>query len=159
MGYINIADQTVTFLYALALGAIFCVLYDIFRFFHKNTKSWLWVFITDIAYWLLLTLVSFCFFVLRTKGLIRGYALLGEALGFVLCKLIFADRILYLFLWIQKVLRWIFELVCRPLEVILRFLRQICKKIRMITKKVLKKPRELLYNTHDTKKQDVLNME
>lgn len=147
MGHITVADQTVTFLLSLALGAIFCVFYDVFRCFHIRCKSWAAVFVSDILFWLVAAVVVFCFFVLRTMGQVRGYALLGVALGFVAGRLLFGYTLVRLFCRTERLFYAIFQLLLRPLRYIFAFLRKIYKKIGRIIKKGLKKLKSLLYNT------------
>ncbi len=147
MGHITVAEQTVTFLLSLALGVLFCVFYDVFRCFHIKCKSWFAVFISDILYWLVAAVAVFCFLVLRTKGQVRGYVLLGAVLGFVAGKLLFGNALVHLFCWIQQLLNQVFRFLCWPVQKIFAFLSKICKKIGLIIKKGLKNLKKLLYNT------------
>ncbi len=147
MGHITVADQTVTFLLSLALGAIFCVFYDVFRCFHIRCKSWATVFISDILFWLIAAVAVFCFFVLRTMGQVRGYALLGVALGFVAGRLLFGNTILRLFCRIERLFCAVLQLLLGPMRSFFVFLQKICKKIGRIIKKGLKNLKSLLYNT------------
>lgn len=81
-------NQTITFLLSLCLGGIFCALYDIIRAARKVCFNSFWaVQFTDILTWILYAFVTFVFLVARTNGEIRGYVLIGEALGFVLYRI------------------------------------------------------------------------
>ena len=84
MWEINSNSQILSFVYSLALGALFSTLYDIFRagrivFFKKN----LFVFLEDIFYFFILSIITFLFLLGTTNGEVRAYILLGILLGFI----------------------------------------------------------------------------
>lgn len=80
-------NQTSTFLLSLCVGGLFCALYDIIRAARKVCLNSFWaVQITDILLWAVYAVVTFMFLISRTNGEIRGYVLVGEALGFGLFR-------------------------------------------------------------------------
>ncbi len=83
MWEINSYNQTITFLLSLCVGGMFCGLYDIIRAARKVCLNSFWaVQLTDILLWVIYAFVTFIFLISRTNGEIRGYVLVGEALGF-----------------------------------------------------------------------------
>ncbi|MBE6769589.1 MAG: hypothetical protein E7548_02410 [Ruminococcaceae bacterium] len=80
---INIAEQTVSFFISLALGGFFCLFYDLFRAARKvhSFKPFL-VFVSDILFFTVCAVITFCFLLSLTEGFIRGYFIFGILLGF-----------------------------------------------------------------------------
>lgn len=74
-----------TFLYALLLGFVLGLVYEVFRIL-RMVLPWgsVLVAIQDILYWIGAGAVTFLFFMRFTSGMIRGYVLLGEGLGLLL---------------------------------------------------------------------------
>lgn len=88
MWEININDQLLTFFYALGLGLLLCVYYDVLRAFHKAGFNSAWgVFIGDIIYCITSAFITFLFLLARTNGEIRGYVLTSALIGFVITRL------------------------------------------------------------------------
>ena len=83
MWEINNTNQITGFLYAVILGIFFAIIYDILRAFRiiKNHTSFL-VFIEDAVYFLIISPITFIFFLSITAGEVRGYILIGILLGF-----------------------------------------------------------------------------
>ena len=85
MWEIDVAEQTVSFLISLGLGGFFCLFYDLFRAARKvHFFSAFWVFVQDTLFFAVCALVTFCFLLSLTQGLIRGYFIFGIALGFLI---------------------------------------------------------------------------
>lgn len=88
MWEINAYNQTISFVLSLCLGAVFCVLYDMIRAIRRVClNSFLAVLFTDILIWLFYAFATFIFLMARTNGEIRGFILMGELLGFILCRI------------------------------------------------------------------------
>lgn len=88
MWEINAYHQTISFVLSLCLGALFCALYDIVRAVRKVCLNSFWaVLFTDILIWVFYAFATFIFLIARTNGEIRGYILVGELSGFVLCRI------------------------------------------------------------------------
>ncbi len=80
---INIAEQTVSFFISLALGGFFCLFYDLFRAARRvHSFKAFWVFISDILFFTVCAVITFCFLLSLTEGIIRGYFIFGILLGF-----------------------------------------------------------------------------
>ncbi|MBR5473581.1 MAG: spore cortex biosynthesis protein YabQ [Clostridia bacterium] len=95
MWEIDVGNQALTFALSMATGGIFCVSYDIVRAVRKVALNTFWaVLFTDILLWIIYAFVTFVFLIARTNGEIRGYVLVGEAIGFALCR-ISVSRLLF----------------------------------------------------------------
>lgn len=88
MWEIDVGNQALTFALSMATGGIFCLSYDIVRAIRKVALNTFWaVLFTDILLWIIYAFVTFIFLIARTNGEIRGYVLVGEAIGFALCRI------------------------------------------------------------------------
>ena len=88
MWEINSNNQIITFLLSVALGGIFCLIYDVVRAMRKvGFNTTFIVNVTDILIWIIYAFITFIFFISRTNGEIRGYALVGELIGFWLARI------------------------------------------------------------------------
>ena len=151
MWEINNLDQTTTFLLALALGIFFSAVYDVFKAVRLTCRpKTIAVALSDVVYFLLLTLFTFCLFMLRTKGQPRGYAFFGELLGFILWRLTVSKYFLKILLFIFRILRSLFlkiSLISSAFfGVIYRKITELYKKFMKLSKKGLKRIKQLLYN-------------
>lgn len=83
MWEISNLSQITGFIFSCVLGVVFCLLYDLFRAFRlvKAHKT-IFVFLEDILYFSLASVITFLFLLSITNGEIRGYILFGIALGF-----------------------------------------------------------------------------
>ena len=159
---ISLAGQTRNFVVSLGMGAAFGFLYDCFRFLRLLwPSSSLFVFLQDLAYFLLCAGLTFSFMVTENQGEVRFFIVIGELLG--LC-----------FYWVtagpsvrrasrktakgvRRTSRWTFRHMVQP---VLRFLRRLfrglakillwpfstVKKVVLRLKFVLKRQSLLLYN-------------
>ncbi len=85
MWEISNTSQAVNILYSVVLGIIFGLIYDFFRSLRKcKPHTILSVFIEDILYFLVLSVITFIFLLAITNGQVRAYALIGILLGFLL---------------------------------------------------------------------------
>lgn len=146
-------NQTITFLLSLCVGGLFCALYDIIRAARKVClNSFLAVQITDILLWAVYAVVTFIFLISRTNGEIRGYVLVGEALGFLLFR-ISLSRLLFptlkfIFLTASKISKKIGGFLSNfyiKFESLILKLGKSLFKIYKSAKKLLKNVRRLLY--------------
>lgn len=82
---ITIAGQTTMFLYALLLGGVIGVVYDIFRVSRVAFRlSWLLVLLQDLLFFFLSALLLWRYFLLQSSGEVRIFAVLGVLLGWVI---------------------------------------------------------------------------
>ncbi|MBQ8740126.1 MAG: spore cortex biosynthesis protein YabQ [Clostridia bacterium] len=163
MWEINNYNQTITFLLALGLGALFCVLYDVIRAVRKVCLNSFWsVTFTDIFIWVLYAFTTFIFLVARTNGEIRGYVLAGELLGFILFRISFSRLLFpslrFVFIKIAAVKKKVTKCIGWFYIKFEAFVFKIGKSISKFfksTKKLLKNALKLLYtnkNIADTEK-------
>lgn len=163
MWEISFADQTLTFLLSIPAGAVLCLFYDIFRIIRlsRNTSA-VGVFFQDIIYFSISAFFTFCFLIVRCSGEIRGYVLLGELLGFLICRCSLSALVLTAAGSVHRFLRRLIRLLLRPIcalgrligkivKPVGRFMKKILKIMRNRTKKLLKAPGRLVYN-HSIKK-------
>ena len=82
---LSMMDQFRILFLSMLLGSVTGFIYDIFRIIRKVFKhSNLLIQLEDILFWLIATAVAFYFFLNRSYGEIRMFALLGTACGIVL---------------------------------------------------------------------------
>ncbi len=161
MSQVNIADQAVSFLLAVALGASAGLLYCFFCALRISGRNKTYqVFVQDVLFWLLLTVATFCFLLLRCRGEVRGFVYAGMLAGFLLFRL-------SLFSFCKKamlaVLKFV-DFICRPIRgffarslalaamlgvKILEIGKKCCKKFAKKPKKGLKAEQEVLYNNRE----------
>lgn len=128
MWEIGINNQATTFLLSVALGVGFSFLYYIFKIIRSIKKQkFITVFILDILYFLILTVIFFCFFILRTNGEIRLFCFSGAIIGFLLFSLTFSK---------------VMMLLVKPIRKICKFL----KNILIFVSKPLANLRKIVYN-------------
>lgn len=88
---IFLQNQSLTFLYAIQFGGLFCILYDFFRILRVLKKYGKFhIVLQDLLYWLIVTFLTFLFLLSRTNGAVRGFVLVGELLGFIIWRLTFS---------------------------------------------------------------------
>lgn len=85
---ITLSSQVAVFFGALALGAVLSLLYDVFRVFDVllvyNFKR---IFLEDVSYLILCAIATFTYTLVTSLGETRGYILIGELLGWILCRI------------------------------------------------------------------------
>lgn len=88
MWEINIGWQVVSFLYALLVGAVWALFFDLFRALRRVTShSGFLTFIEDLFSFLIFTFVTFMLLMARCNGEVRGFIIVGEGLGFIIYRL------------------------------------------------------------------------
>lgn len=147
MDYIDTTNQVATFLWSLALGALMCLLYDVVRVLHKfSIKGFFEVMISDIMFWFIVALFTFCFLVLRCQGEVRGYVLAGQAIGFTAARFTVSR---FFVLGLSSLFKAISKLL-GTFGKGFHFIAAVCekniKKILKYIKKVLQHKAKLLYN-------------
>lgn len=149
MEYININtnEQVLTFVLSIGLGFLFCLVYDILRVFHKLwLKGFFEVLVSDLLFWFVLSVVTFCFLIIRCQGSVRAFVLFGQVVGFLVARLtvsgLFVRGLTAVFTIISKCLR-------RFGEAIGKFMSKCeknFKKMLNYVKKLLQDKAILLYN-------------
>ncbi len=150
MWEINSNSQILSFLYSLVLGVIFSIFYDVFRagrivFFKKN----LFVFLEDIFYFFILSIITFLFLLGTTNGEVRAYILLGILLGFISFNQTVSPFTLKSFTlilrWIKSILKAVSKSFYAFFEKFERLATLFFKNTIKILKKGLKTTKGLLY--------------
>ena len=150
---IDVSKDLVTFLLSLALGAIFSLFYDIFIALHKTVfKSVFSVILTDLSYFIIISLATFMFCIIRSLGYIRAYILLGILIGFLILHFSLSKYISHFF---EVVIRLILKVFCKLSSVLRRFFEWLLckfKKITLFFKNRLQMLVALLYNHFKSKR-------
>lgn len=132
--------QVISFLRSLILGAVFCLIFDIFKGYRLAANpSKALVFVQDIIYFAIISPITFCFLLSVTNGEIRAYVFIGALLGFILFRLSLSRILLkiltFIFKWILKFFAlfnvWVYG-ICIWFFV---FLTKIISNIRKIFKR------------------------
>lgn len=140
------SQQLTAFLLSVVLGAVFCLLYDIVRFYHISFKcTKLSVFIVDILYFLVIGFMSYCFLLIYCKGTLRLYVFLGEVLGFIIARL----SVSKLFLGLLKLIKSGFDAIYNFFKKPIRFLKE--KFIQFLLKPITKKLQNIIMKTQKRK--------
>ena len=106
------------FLWSLIIGFAMAFGYDFFRAGRrKNTANFI-VISEDVIFVIAGAVAVMIMTYIVNNGVLRFYSIFSVALGFVIYRLIFKDRIvrIILFLWdkIKKSAQWIFKMVMLP---------------------------------------------
>ncbi|WRS28909.1 spore cortex biosynthesis protein YabQ [Oscillospiraceae bacterium MB08-C2-2] len=161
---VYLADQTITFLQSLLIGAALGVLFDFFRISRVAAPlSNGIIFAEDMLFFLLCGVVTFGFMMQQVDGQIRFFILVGELLGFILYYFT-AGRLVMniskvIIRVIKAILRFIYRFIIRPIwwlvyhfvKIILMpfgYLKIILKKCIKALKYRLKTRVVLLYNQY-----------
>ncbi len=83
--YISLSQQFQVFFGALILGAVFGLLYDIFRIIRlafKNSSAV--VFVEDIIFWIIATVTTFLFTIIFNNGELRLSLIITQVVGFLI---------------------------------------------------------------------------
>lgn len=139
MGIITVSGQIETFFYAVLLGISYCLLYDVFRCFHIKVFKGYWsIFFSDILYWIILFISTYSFLLLFCNGSVRVYVLLGNTLGFVICRYTVSWIFIKFCFLIAYIIRQIISLICMPFYMLLSFMSKLYEKVVAFFKKIVK---------------------
>ncbi len=154
---VDINGQIVTFWIAAAVGAALCLIYDLFRIMRYTRRPSKWsAFWQDVAWWCSCAVLTYLLMLVRCKGAVRIFALIGEGVGFVAFRISLSRLLLgaakpiirvctRFAKWVKrKVLEPFCGLMGRVLKISLSFFEKFAKFL----KKHLKRLTTLLYNPH-----------
>ena len=148
MWEISIGFQTVSFLCAVLVGVIWATAFDCFRAVRKTVKhSAVLVFFEDLFLFLAFTFITFMLLMARCNGEVRGYILVGEAIGFILCRLTFSRLTLPFFSLILSFMLKIFSKINYHLDRFGAFLEKNTDKMWLNIKKTFKKIKVIRKNS------------
>lgn len=155
---VDLNAQIVSFWVAVALGATLCVLYDVFKFVRLLFRSGKTaIFVQDIAWWLITALATYILLLVRCKGVVRSYAVIGEVVGFAGYRFTvsrlteiplknFAKALRAAYVYIKtKILAPVTVTVMK----IIRWIEKIFKKFINFLKNHLKQSVKMVYNPHE----------
>lgn len=136
MSLIDIKDEFWIFLLAINNGLILGCFYDFYRvlrYFSRPRK--LITAIEDILFWLIVTFITFKFFLNKTDGVIRGFVVLGFLMGFIFYLKIISR---YSYSLLKKIFKLILELFNEIIRIISYPFRKMGTVIGKNSNKTLK---------------------
>ncbi len=141
-------SQATNFCFSILLGVILGLVFDIvrsMRFIFKQGK--LFLFFSDLMFWIISAFLVFIFNLIFTDGVLRGFILFGTLIGFLIERYFisyFTVKFLrYIIHFLSKLYRIIIQKRNAILDRILAFIFTIIEKFRInikIRKKTVKKP-------------------
>ena len=80
-----IQNQTYVFLWSVVIGAFLALIFDFFRVLRRKgkTKNYI-VYIQDIIYWIIVTVIIIMSAFITNDGELRGYMFIGYILGAII---------------------------------------------------------------------------
>lgn len=103
---ISLSSQTLLFFTACLIGGGLGFSYDLFRSTRIAFKTHkIVVFIEDILFFKIVTIVSFIFLMMKNDGSIRGFLLIGEVLGGIIYFFTLSGVVIALLNWIMRVVK------------------------------------------------------
>lgn len=140
------------FLYALLLGGVIGVLYDVFRVSRVAFRlSWLLVLLQDILFFLLSALLLWWYFLLQSSGEVRIFAVLGVLLGWVIYFFTLGCLVMRLASFIIHGITRLIAAILTPVKKIATAVKKtLCKQAKLIisVKNRLKSLLCMLYNKY-----------
>lgn len=123
-----IENQVTVFLWTIMIGAILGFVFDFFRILRRkgNTKD-IMVYLQDVMFWLIVTIVIIVSTFLINDGELRGYMLFGYILGAVFYILLFSN-------FIRKTFSFLFDSIEKIFKVIAGKVSNVVKKIKFTNK-------------------------
>lgn len=123
-----IENQVTVFLWTILIGAILGFVFDFFRILRRkgNTKDIL-VYLQDVVFWLIVTIVIIVSTFLINDGELRGYMLFGYILGAVFYILLFSN-------FIRKIFSALFDGIEKVFKIIAQKISKTVKKIKFTNK-------------------------
>lgn len=133
----TIGHEALLFGISLLAGAGLFLLYDILRIIRRILPhGTVAVGIEDFFYWLVCTGVVFVMLYRENDGMVRGFALLGMAVGTVLYYLLLSRYVVSLHVFLLKS---VLQLLHKVFGVLFAPVRRLGKKVGRFLKKELKK--------------------
>ena len=140
MWEINSVSQISGSLFALLLGVLLSLTYDVIRALRKiGFKSFVLVFLGDILFSFLSAIITFLFLLVFTNGAIRAYVLFFEVLGFLLCRITFSKIFLKILIMFFSYFKKTFAYISALLLLFSKKTEEFFGKIYSFIKKTFKK--------------------
>lgn len=148
MWEISLKQQVISFLFALLVGFVWALFFDFFRALRKAfIHSGLLVFAEDLFCFLIFTFVTFMLLMARCNGEVRGYMLVGEALGFAFYRLTLSRFIMSVLVFLFSLLGKFFAVSGEWIERFGTFLEKNTGKLWQNFKKIIKKLKVMRKNS------------
>lgn len=124
-----IENQVVVFLWTIIIGMALGLIFDFFRILRRkgNTKDIL-VYIQDVFFWLIVTVVVIVSTFLINDGELRGYMVLGYILGGIFYMMLFSKLI-------RKIFGFVLDKIEKCIEIVINKISNMVKKINDTNKK------------------------
>jgi spore cortex biosynthesis protein YabQ len=147
---ISISAQTYVFLYAVALGAILCAVYDIFRILRVVFPPNMFVALfQDVVYFIISAVICYAYILICNSGEIRWFILFGALIGWIIYYCTIGELVIRsakaITAFLGKVIRFIFRILAWPFVTFARFTSPYTKKAVKSCKKSLKKASNLFH--------------
>lgn len=162
--------QLQLFLYAIAMGVLLGMIYDLTRIFRKAIKHPnFFVQIEDGLYWVICALLMFAILYMHNYGQVRSFMFLGMVLGAMFYFLTFSIIFMKIAVWcidlIKRTIRWLIHIISIPIKMLihiisipLTYLRVQMIKARVFQKrKQHKRRRKRYYEQADRKTEKKLH--
>ena len=139
--------QFFTMAIAAAVGGGLCLVYDVFRIMrHIKRPSGFSALVQDVAWWLIAAVATWLLLLVRCAGVVRIYALLAIAVGFVCCR--FSVSILFMKIMLPAVdgIKRFLTPIYKGCRTAGRKCAKTCKNILISVKNLLKHAGAVVYN-------------
>lgn len=139
---VTVAKETMLFFQSLILGAGLSLLYDVLRIIPQRNPAIrpVAVSLEDIVYFLVCGMVTFGFILKDNSGQVRGYIVVGEVIGWIICHMTVGEAAVRIFVWVFDLVK---RIVCFWISILISpFVwigRRFCRLIRKIEKRLLHK--------------------
>lgn len=125
-----ICRQVYIFLLANFAGALVGMIWDIFRVKRKLVQtSDIVVYIEDILYWLIISVVLFLLMYYSKECELRSYILLGLFIGVVMYMCTLSK---YVLLILEKIIIIIYRCIVFPISILVKFTNKLLRCIKFI---------------------------
>ena len=129
-----ICRQTYIFLMANFAGVLAGFIFDIFRVKRKLVKtSDIVVYIEDILYWLIISIVLFVLMYYSKESELRGYILLGLFIGIIMYMCILSK---YVLMFLRGTVNVVYKIVLIPILILIRLIRIPFKCFSFVKRKL-----------------------
>lgn len=137
---VPISSQAYIFLYTVLGGIIVGFVYDLFRVSRKviKTKNII-VYLEDIIFWVIVSLIIFAVLFASNAGEIRGYALIGITLGVIIYAFMLSQYIVRILVKGINVIKNIFVYLYKVIMIPIKFLKKVLHYPIIIVYNIFKK--------------------
>lgn len=124
------------FLISILAGAFILFVYDGLRIIRRLIKhNVYWVAVQDLIFWVVASVFIFSMIYKENNGIIRGFCIMGMAIGMTLYHYIFSD-------WLVEIITKLIRLVLSPITAALRWVKGL---LFFVHRKLTKLSKNLLF--------------